>query len=313
MSADEIETQSGVKVIRRGGIQPSGALIIQVPQSLNIQLAAAPDKRLVEKSRFGLLPRIGSDGARPAETYARPVLTAGALKAGAPRIAIMVGGMGLAAAATQDASEALPGAITLAFAPYGSDLEHQVSKARAQGHEILLQAPMEPFDYPQNDPGPHTLRASAEPAETLDDLHWLMGRFTGYVGIGNFLGARFTADSTAVTPVLRDIATRGLFYVDDGASPQSVTPDIARALGLTALKADVVLDANSRPEAIAASLIALETLARKNGSALGVASALPGSIDQITRFAKTLEAHGIALVPVSALASSVPKPTAQRQ
>lgn len=40
------------------------------------------------------------------------------------------------------------------------------TRAREAGHEILLQLPMEPFDYPDSDPGPQTLLASAAPART---------------------------------------------------------------------------------------------------------------------------------------------------
>lgn len=313
-SADDLELQSGVRIVRRGGGAPSGAVVIQIPPVPGNQLNPSPDKRLAEKSRFGLLPKSGSDGSRASDVYARPLLTAGSLKPGAPQIAIMVGGMGLSAATTQDAVDKLPGAVTLGFAPYGTDLEKQVAQARAQGHEVLLQTPMEPFDFPQNDPGPHTLRQNADAAETLDDLHWLMGRFTGYAGVANFLGARFTANKAALAPVLRDIASRGLFYVDDGASPQSVVADAALEAGLSAIKADVVIDASSKPEAIAASLMALEALARKNGSALGIASALPVSVEQVSRFARALEGRGIALVPVSALVvNKTPKAAAQRQ
>ncbi len=70
-SAEELEQRSGVKVTRAGAAAP-GALIIAVTPDLGIRLTPAPDPRLVEKTRFGLIPRIGSDGARPAEIYARP-------------------------------------------------------------------------------------------------------------------------------------------------------------------------------------------------------------------------------------------------
>ena len=312
-SIESIEAQSGVRIIRQGGASAPGAQIIQVPQVLGVHLAPAPDKRLVEKSRFGQLPKIGGDGSTAREIYARPLITTGTLKAGAPRIAIMLGAMGLAAGATQEASDKLPGAVTLAFAPYGADLERQVAHAREQGHEVLVQAPMEPFDSAQNDPGPHTLHIDAAPSQNLDDLHWVMGRAAGYVGISGFLGARFTADKASLSPVLADIAGRGLLYVDDGASPQSLAQPLAQQLGLAFAKADVVIDADPKPESVAAALLALEAIARRNGSALGVASALPASIEQINRFSRALEARGVALVPVSALATRNPQPTAQRQ
>ncbi len=72
----------------------------------------------------------------------------------------------------------LPGEFTLAFAPYGRDLEAQVMRARRDGHEILLQVPMEPFDFPDSDPGPHTLRASGAAKDNIERLHWLMTRFS---------------------------------------------------------------------------------------------------------------------------------------
>ena len=91
-SADQVEAASGVKVTRPGGGGPPNARIIDVERALADRLNAAPDPRLVETSRYGPLPRVGADGARPFEVYARPVLLDPKLKAGAPRIALMVGG-----------------------------------------------------------------------------------------------------------------------------------------------------------------------------------------------------------------------------
>src|SRR5580700_76167 len=181
-SASQVEMSSGVKVVRAGNGAAPGSLIIQVPDTIGLHLTPAPDKRLVDKSRYGLLPRIGADGTRPSEAYARPPLISGRLKAGAPRVALLVGGLGLSESGTQDAIVKLPGAVSLGFAPYGAEVERDVAQAREAGHEAFLQAPMEPFDYPANNPGPHTLLSGASPADNLDNLHWLMARFTGYAG-----------------------------------------------------------------------------------------------------------------------------------
>jgi polysaccharide deacetylase 2 family uncharacterized protein YibQ len=310
-SASQVEMSSGVKVVRGGNAAPPGSLIIQVPETIGLHLTPAPDKRLVDKSRYGLLPRIGADGTRPADAYARPPLISGRLKAGAPRVALLIGGLGLSQSGTQDAIVKLPGAISLGFAPYGADVERDVAQAREAGHEAFLQAPMEPFDYPANNPGPHTLLSSASQADNLDNLHWLMGRFTGYVGVTNFLGAKFTADRGAFAPVLSEIATRGLLYVDDGSSPRSLARDPALVLNLRAAVADVVIDADQSPQAIDAALLKLEALARANGAAIGVATALPVSLEHIGRWTASLEARGLALTPLSSVASRAPGPAAQ--
>ena len=293
--AAEAEAQSGVRVVRQG--QGSGALIIQIPQN-GARLAPTPDPRLVQKSRFGPLPRIGADGARPMEAYARPDAPAPGAR-GAGRVAIMVGGLGLSAATTQAAIDRLPGAVTLAFAPYGAALERQAAAARDQGHENMLQAPMEAFDAAP--PGLHTLTTQADPALRLDDLHWLMGRMTGYIGVANFLGAKFLADEAALAPVLREIGARGLLFLDDGSAPQSLASALAPAQGTTNLRADLILDAAPRADAIDAALARLEAIARERGSAIGVASALPLSIERIAGYAAGMRQRGVTLTPLSAL------------
>ena len=227
-----METASGVRVTRGSGEAPP-SVVICVPDP-PIKLAAAPDSRLVERARQGNLPQIGADGARPSDVYARRAPSPLTKPAG--RIAIVVVGLGISAASTADAITKLPPEVTLAFAPYGADVDKQVVRARGDGHEVMLQAPMEPFDYPENDPGPHTLTASAPPEETLNRLHFVMSRFPGYVGVMNHMGAKFTASEAALAPVLREIGSRGLLFLDDGSSPRSLVSSVAASAKVQAAR-----------------------------------------------------------------------------
>ena len=161
---------------------------------------------------------------------------------------------------------------------------------------------MEPFDYPDNDPGPQTLLTTLSLEQNLDRLHWLMSRFQGYVGIANNMGARFTSAEQALAPILKETARRGLIYVDDGSSPRSVAGQIAGANNLPFAKAELILDAVPTSAHIDKALAKLEALAREHGSAVGVASALPTSIERITQWAKGAEVRGIVLVPITAVA-----------
>jgi polysaccharide deacetylase 2 family uncharacterized protein YibQ len=260
------------------------------------------NEQLIEPSRHGPLPKVAPDGSRPSEVYARSVKVI-PNKPNARRVAIIVGGLGVGAAATSDAIRKLPGPVTLAIAPYGGSLDQLAARARSQGHEILLQVPMEPFDYPDNDPGPQTLLTSLDPGQNLDRLHWAMSRFQGYVGIANYMGARFTSLEQALGPVLRDVGNRGLIYVDDGASPRSLASQIASANGLPFAKADVVIDSVPNPVDIDRALGRLENIARERGMAVGIATALPVAIERIARWAKAAEDRGILLVPITAAAN----------
>jgi len=260
------------------------------------------DQRLTETSRHGPLPKVAPDGARPSEIYARQ-LKAIPGKPNAPRVAIVIGGLGIGASGTNDALAKLPPAVTFAFAPYGGDLEPIVGRARGEGHEVLLQVPMEPFDYPDNDPGPQTLLTSLDAAQNIDRLHWLMSRFQGYVGLANLMGARFTASEQALSPVLREAAKRGLIYVDDGSSQRSLASQIAGANNLAFAKADVVIDSVPSIADVERALGRLETIARERGVAVGITGALPAAIERIAKWAKAAESRGVLLVPISAVAN----------
>ncbi|MBV8751587.1 MAG: divergent polysaccharide deacetylase family protein [Hyphomicrobiales bacterium] len=262
------------------------------------------EEKLIESSPQGAIPIVGPDGARAADAYARPVKGTPT----GPRVAIMVGGLGVSASTTGEALAKLPPAVTLGFIPYGQDLARLVARARGEGREIVLQVPMEPFDYPDNDAGPQTLLTSLPPEQNLDRLHWAMSRFQGYVGIANYMGARFTAAEQALGPVLRDAGKRGLIYLDDGTSARSLTSQIAGGANMPFAKANIVLDATPTPAEIDNALAKLESIARERGVAVGVASALPASIDRIAHWAKAAAGRGIVLVPISAVASK-PKST----
>ena len=262
---------------------------------------APADQKLLEATRHGPVPVIAKDGTRPSTAYARPrVLPPD--KKDFPRIAVIVGGIGVSADGTADATAKLPAPVTFALSPYGADLPMLAEHARAADHELLLQIPMEPFDYPDNDPGPETLLTSLSATQNIDRMHWLMSRFQGYVGVMSFMGARFTSSEKALKPVLHDAAARGLIYVDDGASSRSTAGQLAVAQSMPFAKADVVIDAVPTPTEIDHALARLEMAARDNGVAVGLATAEPATVKRIAAWAKSVESRGFVLVPISMVA-----------
>jgi len=275
---------------------------VVIPGNSSGGASQAPvDQKLLETTRHGAIPKIGPDGARAAALYAHPRQLPPNRK-DSPRIAIVIGGLGISASGTADAFSKLPAPVTFALAPYGADLEKLAQRARGENHEVLLQVPMEPFDFPDNDPGPQTLLTSLTSEQNVDRLHWLMSRFHGYVGVASYMGARFTASEQALAPVLRETANRGLIYVDDGASPRSVAGQIAGSHNLPFAKTDLVLDAVPTPVEIDRALARLEMMARDNGAAVGLATAQPATIARIAEWTKKLEARGFVLVPITMVA-----------
>ena len=239
--------------------------------------AALLDPKLLETTRHGTIPKIGPDGTRPSARYAHPRQLS-SNKNVSPVIAIIVGSLGISASGTADAFVRLPAPVTFALAPYGADLEKLAERARASEHEVLLQVPMEPFDYPDNDPGPQTLLTSLTSEQNIDRLHWLMA------------------------PVLREAAQRGLIFVDDGSSSRSVAGQLTGSHNLPFAKVDIVLDTVPTPVEIDRALARLEMKARESGTAVGFATAQPGTIARIAEWAKKVESQGILLVPITMVA-----------
>ncbi|KQN73790.1 hypothetical protein ASE94_05960 [Devosia sp. Leaf64] len=254
---------------------------------------------LSEETANGPIPRMSGTGETPYAAYRHPFDAASV--GNGPRVALIVTGLGINEQGSLDAIGQLPDFVTLAFAPYGKGLANTVAAARNGGHEVMLEVPLEPFDFPQNDPGPHTLLTGEAPRENLDKLFWLMARFGGYFGVINNMGARFTASAGDFGPIMEELGARGIGYIDDGSSNRSVSEQLAHANKVPFARANLLIDANPARTSILSALASLETEALENGSAIGIVSALPISIQAISEWSASLDGKGIALVPASAL------------
>jgi hypothetical protein len=276
--------------------QPAAPVLPPPPASVGRALVADP--ALIEKTPQGPLPRIADDGTPPMRAYAAPVAAAGK-----SRIAIVVNGLGISAKATSAALTGLPSGVTLAFAPYANDVQQWVAEARRKGHEVLLEVPMEPYDFPDSDPGQYTLRAGVGEDSNTKRLVWALTRFTGYTGATNLLGGRFLSDAGALEPVLTYLTRRGLLFYDNGSAVHSVAPDVAARLGTTFAQATDTIDSIQSAMEIDRRLSDLETVARAKGSASGSGFLYPLTIDRVNIWAKGLSGRGFVLVPVSAIVS----------
>jgi len=253
-------------------------------------LPAAPIAGLSQPGPGGtLLPVISPDGRTPAQAYARPFHPNGR-----PKVAVVIGGLGLNPTYTRQAIEQLPADVTLSFAPYPEGLQGWIDLARAFGHEVLLEAPMEPLDYPDNDPGAYTLMAAGRPEETARRTEWILGRATGYFGVTNYLGSRFVTSDSGMNAFTQTLKGRGLAFIDDGSAAR-------RGGGLPRASADRIIDDQMSGEAIARQLRDVEAAASQRGQALGAGFAYPVTLSQVKAWTEGLAARGFQLAPASAL------------
>ena len=104
-------------------------------------------------------------------------------------------------------------------------------------------------------------------------------------------------------PILdQQVNGKPLVYLDNGASARSLAPELAEKAGMPAVQATRIVDPVQNPEVIATSLDTLEDVAREKGSAVGVASGFPVTVDALVQWAASLKDEGYVLVPVTAIA-----------
>lgn len=262
-------------------------------------LAHLPDPELSERGATGVIPKRSKTGLRAMDLYSRQADTEGNF--GVARVVIIVGGLGISQSSTQTAIQKLHPNVTLAFAPYGNSLKRWMQDARKKGHELLLQLPMEPIDYPQNNPGPHTLKADANLQENIANLHWSMSRITNYVGVMNYLGNKLLAQPASLAPIFSEISKRGLLFVEDGTVKNSVAQGVAVKELVPYAKGTILLDNVRSRSAIADKLRALAEQAKRTGMAIGVGNAFPDTIDLVAQFAEQAKKNGIEITPVSSV------------
>ncbi len=280
---------------------PSAAVAIPRDRAAEFAKAAqGGDPALIEPSASGPLPMVADDGRKAWQVYARPFDRTDRR----PRIAIVVNGLGLAVPETQAAIDRLPPAVTLAFNPYTRDLPDWLQKARGAEHEVVLTVPMEPVDYPREDPGPQTLLTALSPRQNLDRLEWTMGRAAGYVGLTNLMGSRFLAATTELRPIIEVIKGRGLLFLETRAANQTAVAALAQEFALPQAASDRDLDGTLSPSGIDQALAELEPIARRKGSAIGTGSPYPLTIDRLVAWVASLDNKGLVLAPLSAVVAA---------
>ena len=260
-------------------------------------LPRAPLAGMTEPGPNGPLPIVAANGRTPAQAYARPFTQAPSR----PMVAIVIGGLGFNAGATTQAIEELPPEVTLSFVPYARNLQSWIDRARANGHEVMLELPMEPFDPGADDTGPETLLASAAGQQNLTRLDQLLSRGAGYFGVTNYQGGRFAASAQASAPVVQALRRRGLVFVSSGIGQRTALSVEAQRAGLANTAADRIIDTSREAGAIDDQLLRLEALALQNQSAIGAAFAYPVTMEQVGRWARDIHTRGYQLAPASAV------------
>lgn len=223
---------------------------------------------------------------------------------GRPMIAVVIDDMGLDRRRSARAA-ALPGPLTMAYLTYARGLGRQTRAARGKGHELIVHVPMEPGDGGE-DPGLNVLGTGQDQAEITRRLEWGLARFSGYVGISNHMGSRFTADGRGMAVVMAALKRRGLLFLDSRTTADTVAIGQALKYGVPAASRDIFIDNELTQDAVRQALSDAEAQARTQGYAIAIGHPHDVTLDALAQWLPQLEARGFVLVPLSAIVARAP-------
>lgn len=275
---------------------PRGEITIN-GQSISSGLVKAPVSGLSRTTPYGPIPTRAADGRTPFNVYSRPFTPA----AGAKPVSLIIGGLGINRGLTTRAINELPPEVTLSFAAHAPDLQNQINAARASGHEVLLELPMESEDFNPNEPGAEwALKVgNASLTQNKRNLDRLLSRASGYFAVTNYNGGLFLQRSDSVVPVMASLSEAGLGFVFDGSVTAPSLSTLASASRLPYLKAFSLIDANPDKASIQSELDRMTKLATSGAAPVGVGFTYPQTIDAVSAWVSSLDAQGLTLAPVS--------------
>ena len=281
-------------------IEPAAA--VNAPQSKRINIAPraralpkAPISGLTQQSIFGPVPSKAAGNSLVA--YRRPFTR----QSGKQPVSLIIGGLGVDRSFTQSAIDNLPADVTLSFAAHIVGLQDWVDVARADGHEVLIEIPMESEGFDPLEPGAdRALRATLPPGENGRNLDWMLSRAQGYAGLINFNGGTFLTRTDAMAPFMDRLAQTGLGFLTDGAFETPSLPALARSVRQPFKTGNGLIDPDPIPRVISARLADLGQVATSGSHPVGVGFAYPETLAAVRNWISALDAQNLQLAPATA-------------
>ena len=192
--------------------------------------------------------------------------------------------------------------LTVAVLPGLPLSEWTAREAAAAGMEVILDLPMEPYRFPEVDPGPGALLMAMSPQEMQAQIGAHLASVPGAVGVTNHMGSRMTEDRARMRTVMEVLAGRRLFLVDGLSSNLSLAYDEAKSLGLRAGRRQVIVDHKGGEAGDRVRWDEVASWAERRGEVIVIAHGHPLTARLLREYVPRWEVRGIRLVPVSQLA-----------
>ncbi len=213
---------------------------------------------------------------------------------GGPIIAIVIDGIGLL---NPNAKLELPNQVTLGMPSYVPYKEY-ANNPIIMKHSILLNIPLEPMNYPEDDPDPEALLIENGDQENLVRLGSILDRAENYHAVYSSHDDKYTSSYKEARDLLQSLKNKKIIYLSGLTDKNALIYQIADKMNFYILDNDVLLDSTISREEIAEKLLKLEHLAQASGSAVAIGGSYPLTIELLNEWIPSLANKGIKIVPI---------------
>ncbi|MCK5681336.1 divergent polysaccharide deacetylase family protein [bacterium] len=217
-----------------------------------------------------------------------------------PQLAIVIDDLGRSLECAADFAS-LPMSLTFAIFPQLSNSRKVARYFVARQCDIILHMPMEPLDFPTQDPGPGALFRSMSDDQLRQAFVVGLDFLPGIIGVNNHMGSCLTADAQKMVQVMDVLKGRDLFFLDSRTIADSVAYKNALAAGIPALQRDVFIDNDRDVEKIVEQFQVLIEIARVRGAAIGIGHPYPETLEALALLPRMVALAGVEIVAVQSL------------
>jgi uncharacterized protein len=197
--------------------------------------------------------------------------------------------------------------LPFAFLPYCRHSADAAELLNSKGRDILLHLPMEPQRYPEIKPGAGALFLRMKEGEIKKNLADDLEEVPHAVGVNNHMGSRFMEDGEKVSILFRELRGKGMFFIDSRTTAQSRGREAAIKTGVRFAAREVFIDNGQTYNETYQILMNLLEKKGDHRTTLLIGHPYPSTIQALKDAVPALRAGGIKIIPVSAIAESIPQ------
>jgi len=188
--------------------------------------------------------------------------------------------------------------VNFSILPNGSEAQTFAERLSAHGFELLCHLPMEPLDYPHQQPGANAIFTSMSDDDIARTTRLNVDSVPHARGVNNHMGSRATLDAR----VMRDVLTalpKDVYFIDSKTSGGSIAGRMAREMNIPTASRNVFLDDVQSESAVRRQVENLLAIARERGLEVGIGHPYPVTIRVLNELAPSLRARGFRFVRAS--------------